>query len=94
MAKQMYRRRDDEGRFCGDTVCRADEVAEGEPLLIPYLSSGSLVSKLPTLDRIRLRCRQQLNSLPDRLHALSAAPDYPILYSDRLETDARRLMDR
>ena len=33
MAKQVFRRRDRSDRFCGDHVTRADESAEGEPLL-------------------------------------------------------------
>jgi nicotinate phosphoribosyltransferase len=94
MAKQIFRQRDEEGRFSGDHVCRADETADGEPILLPYLKDGSLVAPLPSLDDIRLRCREQLDSLPDRLHALNAHPDYPISYSDLLESDAERLMRR
>lgn len=92
MAKQTFRARDREGRFDGDLVCRADEIAEGEPLLIPYIKNGSLAAELPTLEQIRLRCREQLASLPGRLNALDSIPDYPIRYSDILEADARRLM--
>ncbi len=39
MAKQVFRRRDRSDRFCGDHVTRADESAEGEPLLVPILQS-------------------------------------------------------
>ena len=91
MAKQVFRRRDRSGRFCGDHVTRADESAEGEPLLVPILQSGRLVGALPSLESIRDHCRQQLAALPERLLALDAKPDYPITYSEALETDARRL---
>jgi len=94
MAKQVFRRRDPEGRFCGDQVARADEMAEGEPLLVPVLRSGRLVTGLPSLECIRRRCREQLAALPDRLRRLNAPPDYPITYSELLESDARRLMAR
>ncbi|MHB1556925.1 MAG: nicotinate phosphoribosyltransferase [Isosphaeraceae bacterium] len=94
MAKQVYRRRDVDGRFAGDHVTRADEAADGEPLLVPIVRGGRLVGPLPTLDAIRARCREQLAALPDRLRPLDARPDYPITYSDRLEADARRLMSR
>ena len=54
-AKQVYRRRDADGRFAGDRVTRADEPAEGEPLLVPIVRGGKLVSRLPGLDAIRAR---------------------------------------
>ncbi len=91
MAKQVFRRRDRSDRFCGDHVTRADESAEGEPLLVPILRAGRQVSDLPTLENIENHCRNQLAALPARLLALDAKPDYPITYSDALEADARRL---
>jgi nicotinate phosphoribosyltransferase len=94
MAKQVFRKIDREGRFVGDLVTRADETAEGEPLLVPILRSGRLVSALPTLESIRGRCREQIAALPERLLGLDAQPDYPIAYSDILEADAKRLMSR
>ncbi len=94
MAKQVFRRRDAAGRFAGDHVTRADESAEGEPLLVPIVRAGHLASPLPSLDAIRERCREQLAALPERLIRLDARPDYPITYSEALEADARRLMSR
>jgi nicotinate phosphoribosyltransferase len=91
MAKQVFRRRDRSDRFCGDHVTRADESAQGEPLLLPILQTGQLVADLPSIESIQRHCQAQLASLPDRLRALSAKPDYPITYSDQLEADARRL---
>jgi nicotinate phosphoribosyltransferase len=91
MAKQAYRRRDGSHRFCGDHVTRADESAEGEPLLLPILKAGRLVSALPSLESIRNHGRTQLSAIPQRLRELDAIPDYPITYSDSLEADARRL---
>jgi nicotinate phosphoribosyltransferase len=92
MAKQVYRRRDQYLRFCGDHVTQADESAEGEPLLTPILRAGRLVTELPTLDTIRARCRDQLAAIPERLLDLDAQPDYPITYSESLETCAQMLM--
>jgi nicotinate phosphoribosyltransferase len=94
MAKQVFRRRDADGRFVGDHVTRADESADGEPLLVPVVRGGRMIAPLPSLAAIRERCRDQLASLPPRLLALDARPDYPIAYSDLLEADARRLMAR
>ncbi len=94
MAKQVFRRLDRQGRFRGDHVTRADETAEGEPLLVPILRAGRLVSALPSLESIRRRCREQIAALPERLLGLDALPDYSITYSDLLEADAKRLMTR
>jgi nicotinate phosphoribosyltransferase len=92
MAKQVFRCLDENSKFCGDHVTQSEETAEGEPLLIPILRSGRLVTELPVLESIRARCRTQLAALPEKLLALNAQPDYPITYSDALEADARRLM--
>jgi nicotinate phosphoribosyltransferase len=92
MAKQVFRRRDESGRFAGDHVTRADESADGEPLLVPIVRGGKLVRPWPSLEDIRSRCRDQIAALPARLIPLDARPDYPITYSDALEADARRLM--
>ncbi len=94
MAKQVYRRRDGQGTFRGDLVMRADETAEGEPLLVPIVRGGRLVNELPALETIRARCADQLASLPDNLKNLDAASSYPISYSDLLEADAHRLMEQ
>ena len=92
MAKQVFRRRDSKGQFAGDHVTRAEEIAQGEPLLVEIVRSGRLVHELPGLEVIVDRCRNQLAALPERLRPLDAQPDYPITYSDALEAEARRLM--
>ena len=74
LAKQVYRRRDAEGRFAGDRVTRADETAEGEPLLVPVVRDGQARRPLPDLDAIRARCREQIAALPDSLRGPDAAP--------------------
>ena len=94
MAKQIDRQRDGQGKFRCDVVIRSDEKPSGEPLLVPVVRSGRLVGDLPTLGTIRARCAEQLAALPDHLKHLDAPPDYPITYSDRLEEDARRLMEQ
>ncbi len=94
LAKQVFRRRDSDGRFCGDFVVGADETAEGEALLVPVLESGRLVTGLPSLESVRNRCREQLDALPERLLRLDAQPDYPITYGERLTNEASRLMTR
>jgi nicotinate phosphoribosyltransferase len=91
LAKQVWRRRDESRTFLGDFVTRADEVSDGEPLLVPIVRSGRLVDGLPSLDEIRARCREQVASLPRQLRGLDSQGSYPIGYSDALEEEAVRL---
>ncbi|WP_165067184.1 nicotinate phosphoribosyltransferase [Paludisphaera rhizosphaerae] len=94
MAKQVYRRRDADGRFAGDLVTRADEPApEGfEPLLTPVMRGGEPIPHHLSLAEARIRCRAQLAALPDDLRSLHTQAGYPVDYSDRLEAEAARLM--
>jgi nicotinate phosphoribosyltransferase len=94
MAKQVYRQFDEKGMFRGDLVTRADEEAEGEALLAPIVRAGRLVKELPTLETIRAWCADQLAALPAQLKELDAGSDYPITYSELLESDARKLMEQ
>jgi nicotinate phosphoribosyltransferase len=91
MAKQVHRFRDTAGRYSLDRVTRADEPSDGEPLLVPVVHNGGLVSPLPTLDVVRAHCRAQLESLPDPLRGPDAPALYPMAYSLALEHEAEKL---
>jgi nicotinate phosphoribosyltransferase len=91
LAKQVWRRRDCDGRFLGDHVTRADESSEGEPLLVPWMTGGRIARELPRLDAIRERCRAQLAALPVALRRLDGVAKYPISYSESLDAEAARL---
>lgn len=91
LGKQVYRRRDQEGRFASDHITRFDEVSSGEPLLKCWLRKGKLVEPLPSLDDIRARCAQQLDDLPAILRGVNAYPGYRLTYSETLEAEAVRL---
>lgn len=91
-AKQVFRRRDAQGLFRGDLVTRADETADGEPLLERIVHAGRLTGPLPDLEAIRRRCSLQLASLPQELKDLDSACTYNVEYSELLEEEARRLM--
>jgi nicotinate phosphoribosyltransferase len=91
LGKQIHRVVDGQGRFVRDHVTAADEVAEGEPLLVKVVIGGKLAAPLPSLDAIRARCARELAALPDALRALDAPASYPLSYSDRLEDEAVRM---
>jgi nicotinate phosphoribosyltransferase len=93
--KQVWRRHDAEGRFCGDTLSLADDPHPGDPLLAPVVRGGMLVSARPTLAQSRDLARHQLERLPEALRALDAAkPPYRVTVAEGLarlaaELDAR-----
>jgi len=91
LAKQVFRRSDGQGRFTGDHVTRWDEIVDGEPLLSCVVREGRLAKELPTLESIRDRCQVQIAALPDSLRGVDSGADYPITYSDALESEATRL---
>lgn len=91
LGKQVHRFRDAAGRFSHDHVTKADEKCTGEPLLRQVVRNGQLAERLPSLDEIRTRCREQLRSLPPALHALDGSGSYPVTYSDLIEHEAARL---
>jgi nicotinate phosphoribosyltransferase len=90
-AKQVHRCRDAEGRFVADRITRADERADGEPLLVPLVRAGKLVAALPSLEVIRAHCRDQLGALPEGLLGPDAAASFPVTYSAALEAEADRV---
>jgi nicotinate phosphoribosyltransferase len=93
LAKQVWRRFDADGRMAGDHVTAADEPSDGTPLLRPVVRQGRLVEgALPPMSVLRDHCAAELQSLPDPLRRLDDPPaPYPVTYSDRLESEARRL---
>ncbi len=91
LAKQVYRRRDERGRFAGDHITRWHEPDEGEPLLVPVVHEGQLGVELPSLKAIRDRCRAQTEALPESLRGLNGGGAYPLSYSHALEDEARKL---
>ncbi len=90
-AKQVWRRRDGQGRFSGDTVTLADERAEGEPLLREVMRHGRRLHPPESLDAIRHRVNEQLAALPESLRGLNDASPYPVTIAPSLKALAARL---
>lgn len=84
--KQVYRRRDGDGRFAADLVTRADAVEEGEPLLVAYARAGDLIRSVEGLSAAREHCFRQMASRPDDLRGVHASPMYPVTFSATLES--------
>lgn len=88
--KQVYRRQDSGGKFCGDCIVKATARLEGEPLLTPVLQHGEPIDALSSLQESRRRCAEQLNRLPPELLALEPCPSYPVEVSAELEAEFSR----
>jgi nicotinate phosphoribosyltransferase len=93
--KQVWRRHDADGRFCGDTLALADDPHPGDPLLSPVVRGGMLVSARPTLAQSRDLAKRQLERLPEALRALDTAkPPYPVTVAGGLARLAAQLDSR
>ncbi|MGD9881370.1 MAG: nicotinate phosphoribosyltransferase [Reyranella sp.] len=71
--KQVWRQFHADGTIARDTVTLAEEVASGEPLLLPVLRAGRRVKDLPVLAQTRAHAATSLESLPEPLRRLEEA---------------------
>jgi nicotinate phosphoribosyltransferase len=83
--KQVWRRRNAEGRMAGDVVALESAPRDGESLIVPVMTSGKRVKAAPPLDEIRSRAASELARLPEPLRALKPARPYPVEISPELE---------
>lgn len=88
--KQVWRRRDDEGRLAGDLVALEEEAETGEPLLELVMREGRRVRRA-ALAQARLRARRELDALPPALRELEPAAPYPVRISKGVRGLAARL---
>ncbi len=87
--KQVWRRRDGQGRMVEDWIALRDEpppVEGAEPLLKPVLVGGEPVEPLPGLTAIRERVARELAGLPEPMARIGDEEEarYPIRLSSRL----------
>ena len=74
------------GKFDHDRIARATEsYPEATPLLQPVMQRGRRVAPRVPLPELRARTLASLERLPERYHALRAAPAYPVRKSAALK---------
>jgi nicotinate phosphoribosyltransferase len=83
--KQIYRRYDDEGRPCGDTLTLEDDPQEGEPLIRPFMQNGQRLAAPEPLETIRRRAQRELARLPAPLARLASGYVYPVSVAPALQ---------
>lgn len=91
--KQVWREKDEEGRFIADVIGMAEEDGlPGDPLLVPVMREGRALEGQPGLEAIRARAGEQLASLPAAHRRLRGSEVYPVRYSEELERRRKRMM--
>ncbi|PMR68966.1 nicotinate phosphoribosyltransferase [Halomonas heilongjiangensis] len=79
--KQLYRRRDADGRYAGDIIALRDEpIEEGEPLLAPLVRAGRIdEAEMARADRARERVTDALARFPEDVRRLEEGESgYPV----------------
>jgi len=71
--KQVYRSYGADGLLAGDVLTTTDDVAPGEPLLVPVMRQGRRLANMPVLNAVREHARAELARLPVPLRALTPA---------------------
>jgi nicotinate phosphoribosyltransferase len=89
--KQVWRRRDANGRMQEDVVTLADDPPAGEPLLVPAMRDGVRVAAGASLGDARGRAARELADLPEELRALEPAVPYPVTIAPSVRELARAL---
>lgn len=83
--KQVFRCRDKRGRVLGDVIAAEDDAQDGEPLLQPMMRNGRRLSPSPSLEAVRERAANELESLPEALRGVRGTAAYPVKIAESLE---------
>lgn len=92
--KQIFRQKDNKGRYVKDVIGLEDENIEAEPLLLKVMENRNLTCDLPSLDQLRSKTLRNLSELPDKYKKLRNAPRYPIRLSPKLRKIRNTLSDQ
>jgi len=83
--KQVFRYVNTRGEFRADKIGLEDESAEGgEVLLAQFMRGGRRILASEPIHRLRDRCLQNLDRLPERYRQIHRNAVYPVRYSKRL----------
>lgn len=92
--KQIFRQRDENGKYVKDVVGLESEKIIGEPLLKKVMSQGRIVCEMPTLEQLRKRVMRNLSELPEKYKDLRKASKYPVEFSRNLIAVEKQLESR
>jgi len=89
--KQIFRIKDRRGYFIKDIIGLEKEKIKAEPLLIKAIDKGKIIYKNPPLEKIRIRLKNNLKYLPEKLKDIYHQVKYPVLISPQLKKLRRNL---
>ena len=93
--KQVVRRQDSRGHFCGDVIGLAEEeMPGGEELLQTVMAGGRRTRPDPSLEETREALVYDLSRLDEAYQSLHDPPHYPVAYSAPLQLLAREVEGR
>ena len=86
-AKQIFRRRDEDGSLSGDIIGLQEESGpvDAEPLLREVMADGVRIASSPTATELRDSFREEFVSLAPRFKNLHRPPLFPVAASPRLQ---------
>jgi nicotinate phosphoribosyltransferase len=85
-AKQVFRIRDEQGRFAKDVIALQDETPAGaEPMLHQVMAGGVPGGPSPSLEDVRRRFENEFQALDPRFKSLHRPPRFPVSVSPRLK---------
>ena len=84
--KQLFRLRDDRGRFREDIItCRDEEIDGAAKLLVPVMAGGRRLASAPPLTALRGRFEEEFADLGDRYKDIHNHAAYPVRISPQLK---------
>lgn len=84
--KQVFRKKDKDGRFLEDIIGLRDDVIKGgEPLLEKVMENGKCTQPHPGLQALQERFKKNFSSLDDRYKSFQNHAQYPVKLSSRLK---------
>ncbi|MCX8177159.1 MAG: nicotinate phosphoribosyltransferase [Candidatus Bathyarchaeota archaeon] len=83
--KQVFRFKDEHGKFMRDVIALEDEEVDGEPLLVKVIEKGNIIYDYPSIEDIRKRALENLSRLPDKYKKLVRPAKYPVQISLKLK---------
>ncbi|OGP58351.1 MAG: nicotinate phosphoribosyltransferase [Deltaproteobacteria bacterium RBG_13_49_15] len=82
--KQIFRKKDEKGRFKEDVLgLRGETVGDADPLLEKVMEDGKILCPHPSLIRIREHFKKDFSGLPEKYRSLSRRNFYPVTLSAR-----------
>ncbi|MBI4918480.1 nicotinate phosphoribosyltransferase [archaeon] len=89
--KQVYRITDKNKNYIKDILALRDEKIDGKELLVKVMEKGKIIYKMPSLEEIRNKTKENLLKLPEKYKKLKNAAKYKVEISPELRKMTEKL---